>query len=91
MTKHIPVLCILRQHATEQLRGVLTSLQFGHLIFDIDLPLGFWNLTFNAAQQKFCARFERKFAYKVLMSQIGEVDQITQTEQIDQTNPNNGG
>jgi len=47
MTKHILFSCLLQEREKDRWNAVRTSLSFGHLRFDIDLTLGFWNLTFQ--------------------------------------------
>ena len=44
----------------------LNSTSFCHLIFDIDLTLGFWDLTFRAISEKFFRPFDCEFSRKVL-------------------------
>jgi len=52
MTKHIPLTCLFRERVKEQRTAMRTSFPFGHLIFDIDLTLGFWNLTFHVISKE---------------------------------------
>jgi len=57
MTRHIPLTCLLQEWLKEQLTEEQTFLSFGHLIFGIDLALGFWNLTFNVITIEFFCSF----------------------------------
>jgi hypothetical protein len=43
----LPFSRVLQRREPEHTENVRTSRSFGHLIFDIDLTFGFWNLTFN--------------------------------------------
>jgi len=53
---------LLRERVKEQRSAVRTSFPFGHLIFDIDLTLGFCDLTFHGISKEiFCPLLSQKF------------------------------
>jgi len=61
MTRSIPFICLFRKRAKEQHTAVQPLLLFGHLIFEIDLTLGFWNLTFYVVSKETYDSFWAQF------------------------------